>query len=58
MNVCYWKILKGIEKNYLLLKKDIDKQYNTITEKYHIEHQSITIYWLILKTIESFNSFQ
>jgi len=25
--------LKGIEKKYLLLKKDIDKQYNTITEK-------------------------
>jgi hypothetical protein len=26
----YWKVLK---KKYLLLKKDIDKQYNTITEK-------------------------
>jgi len=49
----YWKVLK----KYLLLKKDIDKQYNTITEKisYWI---SITIYWLILTTIESFNSFQ
>jgi len=57
LNFCDWKILKGIEIKYLLLKKDIDKQYNTIIEKISY-WTSITIYWLILKTIESFNSFQ
>jgi hypothetical protein len=35
--VCYWKILNTIEKNISILKKPIDNQYNTITEK--------TYYW-------------
>ncbi len=33
MWVCYWKILIIIEKNISILKKALDNQYNSITEK-------------------------